>query len=156
MANTIPAQMLHLLKARKFGAIGKLYAPGVDFQAWNPSGHWVASDAATIAKIFEVWFSPGVGATIVESHETATARAATLEYEISWKLPPDDQPRVLRQFHLMTLRDGRITSARIYCAGLHTDFPEVDLEKQRRAKGLAVAAKTAGSAAKSPVAAKAS
>ena len=157
MANTIPGQLLAALKARKFTSIGRLYAPGVDFQAWNPSGHWAASDAATIAKIFEVWFSPGVGATVVESHETATSKTATLEFEISWKLPPEDQPRVLRQYHLMTInKDGRIASARIYCAGLHTEFPEVDLEKQRRAKGLAVAAKTAGTAAKTAVAAKAS
>ena len=34
-------------------------------------------------------------------------------------------------------KDGKITSARIYSAGLHIDFPDVDLEKQRRQKGLA-------------------
>ncbi len=36
----------------------------------------------------------------------------------------------------MTIKSDRIIQARVYCAGLHTEFPEVDLDKQRRAKGL--------------------
>ena len=43
---------------------------------------------------------------------------------------------MLRQVFLLTIKSDRITRARVYCAGLHTDFPEVDLEKQRRNKGI--------------------
>lgn len=137
MPSTIPAQLLAAIKARKFSAIAKLFAPGVDFQAWTPAGKWVASDGATVAKIIEVWYTPGAGSTIADTAETAGARGAvTLEFEISWKLPPEDQIRVLRQVYLLTVKNDRITRARIYCAGLHTDFPEVDLEKQRRNKGI--------------------
>ena len=137
MANTIPSQLLAAIKARKFPTAGRLFAPGVDFQAWNPSGRWAASDGATIAKILEVWFTPGANSTILDSRETSGAKGATtLEVEISWKLPPEDQTRVLRQVYLLTVKGDKITQARIYCAGLHMDFPDVDLEKQRRSKGI--------------------
>jgi hypothetical protein len=137
VASTIPGQLLAAIKSRKFPTAGRLFAPGCDFIAWNPSGRWVASDSATIAKIFEVWFSPGANSTIVDSNETAGPKGtATVEVEICWKLPPEEQTRVLRQVYLLTVKGDRITHARIYCAGLHTDFPEVDLEKQRRSKGI--------------------
>ncbi|MEX2245057.1 MAG: nuclear transport factor 2 family protein [Dehalococcoidia bacterium] len=137
MPSTVPGQLLAAIKGRKFGSVARLFAPQVDFQAWTPAGRWVATDPATAGKIIEAWFSPGVGSSIVWSNEAAGARgAATLEYEITWKAPPDEQPRVLRQIHLLTVKNGRISAARVYCAGLHTEFPEVDLEKQRRQKGL--------------------
>jgi hypothetical protein len=137
MATTIPGQLLTALKARKFSSIAKLYANGVDFHAWNPQGHWVANDGQTVAKIMELWFTPGVSTTIDDVHESPGARGScVLEYEIAWKLPPDDQPRVLRQVHLMTIKGDKIVAERVYCAGLHTEFPEVDIEKLRRAKGL--------------------
>ena len=137
MANTVPTQLLNAIKGRKFGSVGKLYAPGVDFQAWTPSGHWVAGDGSTASKIIETWFSPGIGSQIVWSNETPAGRnTVLLEYEIAWSLPPDDQPRVLRQAHLLTIKNDRIVAARVYCAGPHTEFPDVDLEKLRRAKGL--------------------
>jgi hypothetical protein len=138
MATTVPGQLLAAIKSRKFTSIAKLFAPPVDFEAWTPSGHWVAQDGSTVAKIVEVWFTPGAGSSITWSNETSGARgAATLEYEISWKTQPDDQPRVVRQACLMTVKGEKIVSARVYCAGLHTEFPEVDLEKQRRSRGLA-------------------
>jgi hypothetical protein len=59
-----------------------------------------------------------------------------MEIEISWKLPPEEQTRVLRQVYLLTVKGDKITHAHIYCAGLHTEFPDVDLEKQRRSKGI--------------------
>lgn len=137
MANSIPGQLLAAIKARRFGAVAKLFHPNVDFQGWTPTGHWVAEDATTAAKIIEAWFSPGTQSTVVYSNEAPAGRGnALLEYEITWKVQPDDQPRVLRQVHLLTIKGDRITAARVYCAGLHTEFPEVDLEKQRRAKGL--------------------
>ena len=140
MPSTVPGQLLAAIKARKFGPASKFFSSPVDFEAWTPAGHWVAEDAATIAKILEVWFSPGAGSSITFSNETAGPKgAATLEYEISWKTQPDDQVRVVRQVVVMTTKGEKITSARVYCAGLHTEFPEVDLEKQRRSKGLAVA-----------------
>jgi len=136
MPNTVPGTLLAAIKARKFGNVAKLFAPQVDFQAWTPSGHWIASDPSPAAKIIEVWYTPGNGSTVVFSNETSNARAATLECEIAWKTQPDDQARVLRQVYLLTLKGEKITAARVYCAGLHTEFPDVDLEKQRRAKGL--------------------
>jgi hypothetical protein len=137
MSTSVPAQLLAAIKARKFTAVSKLFAPGVDFQAWTPAGHWIANDGPTIAKIIEVWYTPGAGSVIVDSAESAGAKgAATLELEIAWKLPPEDQTRVLRQVYLMTVKGDRVTHARVYCAGLHTEFPEVDLEKQRRSKGI--------------------
>ncbi|HYM16842.1 MAG TPA: hypothetical protein VEZ14_14920 [Dehalococcoidia bacterium] len=143
MPTTVPGQLLAAIKARRFTAIGKLFANPVDFQAWTPTGHWVAADATTVARIVEVWFSPGSGSQVVFSNEISGARgAASLELEITWKTPPDDQQRVLRQVYLLTVKGERIASARVYCAGLHTEFPEVDLEKQRRSKGI-VAAKPA-------------
>jgi hypothetical protein len=138
MPETVPGKILAAIKGRKFAALSKLFASGCDFQAWTPSGRWVAEDAATIAKIVEVWFTPGAGNTAVDwSNETATAKTATLEYEVSWKAPPDESPRILRDAWFMTLaKDGKIASARIYSAGLHIEFPDVDLEKQRRQKGI--------------------
>ena len=135
---TIPAQLLAAIKARKWNAIGKLFASGVDFQAWTPTGHWVASDGPTVAKIVEAWYSPGaLPHTVDFSNETSGAKgAATLEVQVSWKLPPEEQLRVLRQIYLLTVKNDKVIQARVYCAGLHTDFPEVDLEKQRRNKGL--------------------
>ena len=159
--NTIPAQLLAGIKARKFSSLSKLFAPGVDFQAWTPAGHWVASDGTTASRMIEVWYTPGTNSTVVYSNETAGAKgAATLELEVSWKLPPEDQVRVLRQFYSLTIKGDKIIQARIYCAGLHTDFPEVDLDKQRRSKGIGAAAgpaKPAAAAAAAPraVAAKA-
>ena len=66
MSTTIPGQLLAAIKARKFTAVSKLFSPGVDFQAWTPAGTWVASDGATIAKIIEVWYTPGAGSTIID------------------------------------------------------------------------------------------
>ncbi len=138
MPTTVPGQLLAAIKSRKFTSIAKLFANPVDFEAWTPSGHWPAQDGPTVAKIIEVWFTPGAGSVITWSNETAGARgAATLEYEITWKTQPDDQPRVVRQAFLLTVKGEKIISARVYCAGLHTEFPEVDLEKQRRSRGLA-------------------
>ena len=137
MPNTVPGQLLAAIKARKFGTVARLFAAQVDFQAWTPSGHWVASDPSTVAKVIETWYTPGVGSAVTFTSETANARSAMLECEITWKIQPDDQVRVLRQVYLLTLKGDKITAARVYCAGLHTEFPEVDLEKQRRSKGLA-------------------
>lgn len=138
-SNSVPSQLLKAIKDRKFTSLGRLYASGVDFEAWTPAGHWVASDGATVAKIFEVWYTPGVNSTVTYSNETpGKGTSVILEYEISWKLQPEDQVRALRQAHLITLnKDGKISQARVYCSGLHMEFPEVDLEKQRRSKGLA-------------------
>lgn len=144
MPTTVPGQLLAAIKARRFTAIGRLFASPVDFQAWTPTGHWVAADATTVARIVEVWFSPGSGSQVVFSNEISGARgAASLELEITWKAQPDDQQRVLRQVYLLTVKGERIVSARVYCAGLHTEFPEVDLEKQRRSKGIVAAKPTA-------------
>ena len=137
MAISVPGQLLAAIKARKFGTVAKLFAPQVDFQAWTPYGHWTASDPSTVAKIIETWYTPGAGSVVTFSTESANARSGVLECEISWKIPPDEQLRVLRQVYLLTLKGEKITNARVYCAGLHTEFPEVDLEKQRRSKGLA-------------------
>ena len=137
MPTTVTGTLLAAIKARKFPTIGKLFASPVHFEAWTPAGHWLAEDGSTIAKIIEVWFTPGLSNAIIWSSETAGAKgAATLEYEISWKAQPDDQPRVLRQTWLLTTKGEKIVSARVYCAGLHTEFPEVDLDKQRRSKGI--------------------
>ncbi len=155
MPNSVPGQLLAAIKARRFNSVAKLFAPQIDFQAWTNVGHWVAEDAATAARIIEVWFTPGSGSTVLYSNETSGARgAATLEYEIAWKAPPDDQPRILRQVYLMAIRHDKIVSARVYCPGLHAEFPIVDLDKQRRQKGLASAARPP--AAKAPAAARAS
>ena len=138
MATTVPGQLLAAIKARKFTSVSKLFASPIDFEAWTPTGHWPAHDGPTVAKILEVWFTPGAGSTVTWSNETAGAKgAATLEYEITWKTQPDDQLRVVRQAFVMTVKGEKIASARAYCAGLHTEFPEVDLEKQRRSRGLA-------------------
>jgi len=135
---TVPGQLLAAIKARKFGTVARLFAPQVDFQGWTPAGHWIANDPTTAGRIIEVWFSPGAGSTIVSSSETNGARgSAILEFEIAWKAPPDDQPRMLRQVYLLTVKSDKIVSARVYCPGLHTEFPEVDIEKQRRTRGLA-------------------
>jgi hypothetical protein len=138
MPTTVPGQLLAAIKARKFGTVARLFAPQVDFQGWTPAGHWVATDPTTAGRIIEVWYSPGTGSTIVSSNETAGARGSCiLEFEIAWKAPPDDQPRMLRQVYLLTVKGDKIVTARVYCPGLHTEFPEVDLEKQRRTRGLA-------------------
>lgn len=137
MAETVPGKILAAIKARKFTQVSKLFAPKADFQAWTPTGHWVAEDGGTVAKILEVWFTPSsANNAVMWSTENSTAKAATLEYEVGWKAPPDDSPRVLRDAWFITLKDGRITSARVYSAGPHIEFPEVDLEKWRRQKGL--------------------
>jgi hypothetical protein len=136
MANSVTTQFLNAVKGRKFTSVQRLFTPNVDFQAWNPSGHWIANDASTAAKIIEVWFSPGVNSQITFSRETGSKANPVLEAEITWATQPDDQPRCLRQVYLLTVKGDRIAAARVYCAGLHTDFPEVDLEKQRRAKGI--------------------
>lgn len=138
MPDTVPGKILAAIKGRKFAALSKMFSTNCDFQAWTPSGRWVASDAATIAKIAEVWFTPGAGNTTIDwSSETATAKTATLEYEVSWHVPPDESLRILRDAWFMTLaKDGKIAAVRIYSAGLHIEFPDVDLEKQRRQKGI--------------------
>jgi hypothetical protein len=138
-AATVPAQLLAHIKGRKFPSAGKLFASNVDFHAWTPTGHWIANDPSTVGKILEVWYSPGAGSSnVLYSNETAGAKGtATLEIEIELKVQPDDQTRVLRQFYILTIgKDDKISRAHVYCAGLHTEFPEVDLEKQRRAKGI--------------------
>ncbi len=139
MPNTVASQLLAAIKARKFSSVSKLFASNVDFQAWTPSGRWVAEDGATASKIIEAWFTPGAGtSTITWSSESSAGRGSLiLEYEMTWKVQPDDQSRVLRQVFLMTIKGDRIASARVYCAGPHTEFPDVDLDKQRRMKGLA-------------------
>ena len=139
---TLSGQLLNAIRSRKFGNVARLFAPGVDFQAWTPVGHWVANDGQTASRIIEVWYSPGAGpSTVVTSEETHGRGWATLEFEMTWHTQPEDQPRVLRQVYLLTTKADkdkgeRITAARVYCAGLHTEFPEVDLERQRRAKGI--------------------
>lgn len=137
MAISVPGQLLNAIKARKFGTVARLFAPQVDFQAWTPNGHWSAGDPSTVAKIIETWYTPGSGSVVTFSTDTATAKSGMLECEVTWKIQPDEQVRVLRQVYLLTLKGEKITAARVYCAGLHTEFPEVDLEKQRRSKGLA-------------------
>jgi len=141
---SVPAQLLAAIKARKFtsgaNSVAKLLTPDIHFEAWNNTGHWIADDPGTAARIIEVWYSPGTGpSTVAWSNETSTTKAGTLEVEIHWIAPPDDQPRVLRQVYLMALKDGKISAMRVYCPGLHSEFPEVDLEKQRRQKGLSAA-----------------
>jgi hypothetical protein len=138
MTTTVASQLMAAIKARKFPTVARLFAPKVDFQAWTPSGRWVAEDGGTASKIIEAWFTPGAGvSTINWSSESSAGRGSLiLEYEMTWKVQPDDQTRMLRQVFLMTIKDDRITSARVYCAGPHTEFPDVDLDKQRRMKGL--------------------
>lgn len=134
---TIPGDILNAIRTRKFSQIAKLFDKSVDFQAWSPVGHWTAADGPTAAKIIEVWYSPGVPpAQILFSHESQTKTAATLECEVSWRLEAEEGTRVLRQVYLLTLKNDKIVAARVYCAGLHSEFPDVDLEKQRRAKGI--------------------
>lgn len=154
--NSVSGQLLAAIKGRKFTSVARLFAPDVHFEAWTSTGHWLATDPQTAARIIEVWFSPGAGnSTVTWSNESAgKGGSATLEYEITWKIPPDEQPRVLRQVYLLTVnKNDKIAAARVYCPGLHTEFPEVDLDKQRRQKGLA--ASIPRSAAPAKVAAKA-
>jgi hypothetical protein len=138
MASTVPAQLLAAIKGRKFTTIARLFGAQTQFEAWTPAGHWVAEDGQTVSKIIEVWYSPGGTNSVVYVNETAGARGtATLEIEVTWTTQPDDQPRVLHQFWVITVnKSGKIASARVFDPGLHTEFPEVDLEKQRRAKGI--------------------
>ncbi|HZP56609.1 MAG TPA: hypothetical protein VFC53_03530 [Dehalococcoidia bacterium] len=150
MPNSVPAQLLNAIKGRKFTSVARLFAPNVDFQAWTNLGHWVANDPQTAARIIEVWYSPGTGNQVTDSNEITGARGlAILELEVTWKAPPDEQPRMLRQVYLMTVKNDRIVQMRVYCPGLHAEFPDVDLEKQRRQKGLSAAP------AKTPAGAKA-
>jgi hypothetical protein len=139
MATTVPGQLLAAIRTRKFTHVARMFAPDVRFEGWTPAGHWVAEDATTAAKVIEAWFAPGNGvSTVTFSNEIAGARGlAILEFEMTWKAPPDDQPRALRQVYLMTIKAGKIAEAHVYCAGLHTEFPDVDIDKQRRTKGLA-------------------
>src|SRR4051794_17311693 len=114
MPDSVPGKLLTAMKNRKFNTAAKLFASPIDFQAWTPAGHWTAEDAGTIAKILEVWFSPGAGNTITYSNETAgKGGMATLEYEMAWKTQPDDQVRMLRQTYLMTIKGEKIVSARV-------------------------------------------
>jgi len=146
-AQSVTAQLLVNIRTRKFTAIAKQFADDAEFEAWTPSGRWTASDARTAARIIEVWFTPGTGTVVQHSYEARIGRRTVLlECEIEWKLPSvsnaktgivfEGEPRVLRQVYLLTIKHGKITAARVYCAGLHTNFPDVDLEKQRRTKGL--------------------
>ena len=141
MASSVPGQLLNAIKGRKFTSVARLFAPQVDFQAWTNVGHWSATDAATAAKIIEAWYTPGSGTSHVtfSSEAQGGRNVSVLECELTWQAPPDDQPRILRQIYLLTIKNDRITGARVYCPGLHAEFPEVDLEKQRRQKGLALA-----------------
>lgn len=158
MPNPVPGQFLAHMKARRFGAIAKLCAPGVDFQAWTPVGHWVAHDGATVAQIVEVWLTPAGPVKVLHSEETVGPRGtATLEFELAWHrqanwgvpmrgrpsgpvpapVAQDTDPLVmLRLLCLLTTRDGRITRARIYGPGLRNDAPLVDLQRQFRAAGI--------------------
>jgi hypothetical protein len=144
---SVTSQLLANIRARKFTAIARQFADDAVFEAWTPSGRWVASDARTAARIIEVWFTPGTGSVVQHSYVARAGRGMVLlECEIGWKLPSisnvktgvvfEGEPRVLRQVYLLTVKNEKITAARVYCAGLHTTFPEVDLEKQRRTKGL--------------------
>ncbi len=147
-SQSVTAQLLAHIRAREFTAIAKLFSDEAEFEAWTPSGRWTASDARTAARIIEVWFTPGTGTVVQHSYEAHTGRRTVLlECEIAWKLPSvsnakakgvvvEGEPRVLRQVYLLTIKNGKITAARVYCAGLHTNFPDVDLEKRRRTKGL--------------------
>ena len=145
---TVAAQLLANIRTRKFAAIARQFAEETEFQAWTPAGHWTATDGRTAARIIEVWFTPGTNSIVRHSYEAHAARGmVVLECEIGWKLPSvanaktkgvliEGEPRVLRQVYLLAIKNGKITTAHVYCAGLHTDFPEVDLEKQRRIKEL--------------------
>lgn len=146
-SDSVPAQLLASIKARRFSALARLFAADTDFQAWTPSGHWAATDGRIAARIIEVWFTPGAHSVVNFANITSGGKGVTvLECEVGWGVPvqpnskmtqtPPDEPRVLRQVYVLRAKDGRITEARVYCAGLHTAFPEVDLEKQRRTKGL--------------------
>jgi hypothetical protein len=146
-AQSVTAQLLTNIRARKFSAIARLFADDAEFEAWTPSGRWAASDPRTAARIIEVWFTPGTGTVVQHSYVARAGRGMVmLECEIGWRLPSasnaktgvviEGEPRVLRQVYLLAIKSGKITTARIYCAGLHTNFPDVDLEKQRRTKGL--------------------
>lgn len=144
---SVASQLLANIRARKFTAIARQFADDVDFQAWTPNGRWTATDGRTAARIIEVWFTPGSSSVVHYSSEAHAGRGTVvLECEIGWKLPSvlrtktgivvEGEPRVLRQVYLLAIKNGKIAAARVYCAGLHTNFPEVDLEKQRRTKGL--------------------
>jgi hypothetical protein len=164
MPNTVPGQLLAGLKSRRFSAIARLFAPDVDFQAWTPAGHWLAKDRATAAQIIEVWLTPGNACEVLHSEETSGAGgAATLECELAWHKPANwgvpmrgrpsnGQPAspqvaldtdplvVLRQLYLLTIKHDLITRARVYTPGPRAESPDVDLERQARASGLAAAA----------------
>jgi hypothetical protein len=124
----------------------------------------VANDRATVAQIIEVWLTPGDGYEVLHSEETSGAGgAATLECELAWHRPAhwgvpmrgrpsNGQPAspqvaldtdplvVLRQLYLLTIKHDLITRARVYTPGPRAESPDVDLERQARASGLAAAA----------------
>lgn len=142
-----PMQLLAHITARKFAAVAKLFAEDAHFQAWTPSGHWSATGGRGAAGIIELWFTPGRNSTLNFTRVVSAGRGvAVIECEIAWGVPvqinskmtqaPADEPRLLRQVYVMRVKDGRIHEARVYCAGLHTTFPDVDVEKVRRAKSL--------------------
>jgi hypothetical protein len=146
-SQTVTTQLLANIRARKFAAIARQFANDADFQAWTANGHWTATDGRTAARIIEVWFTPGSSSVVHYSCEARAGRGmVALECEIGWKLPSvlkaktgivvEGEPRVLRQVYLLAIKNGKIAAARVYCAGLHTNFPEVDLERQLRTKGL--------------------
>ena len=71
----------------------------------------------------------------------ADARPAIERQPAAPVVPLDSDPLVvLRQLYLLTIRDGLITRARVYCPGPRNEAPDVDLERQARASGLAGAA----------------
>ncbi len=154
MASSVPSQLLNAIKGRKFTSVARLFAPNVEFQAWTNVGHWTADDGQTAAKIIEAWYAPGSGTShVTYSNETQGGRnLVILECELTWQAPPDEQPRILRQVYMLTLKNDRIVAARVYCPGLHSEFPEVDLEKQRRQKGLTATATKAAPVLKAPAA----
>lgn len=142
----IAGKLLGCIRSRRFKAIARICAPDIEFHAWTPTGHWSASDGRVVATIIETWFSPGAESQVTYEATTIRRDTVALECEIAWvvraapraKFPdPPPDPRVLRQVYLLTVRKGAITGARVYCAGLHTAFPPVDLERLRCAKGLA-------------------
>ncbi len=147
-SDIVPTQLLASIKARRFSALARLFAADTDFQAWTPSGHWMAAEGRIAARIIEVWFTPGAHSTINFTNITSGGRGVSvLECEVAWGVPvqprakmtqtPPDEPRVLRQVYVLRVKGGKITEARVYCAGLHTTFPDVDLDKRRRERGLA-------------------
>ena len=143
----IAGRLLNCIRSRRFKAIARICARDIEFHAWTPTGHWSASDGRAAATIIETWFSPGAGSQVTYDATTIRRDTVVLECEIAWvvraapsaKFPdPPADPRMLRQVYVLTVKKGAITSAHVYCAGLHTAFPPVDLERLRRVKSLAL------------------